>query len=241
MAGVSASCEKTTSGRACGVLAVGRCRRCGDAFCVSHQSMLWVPGGGYSGVPAECADCARSEERRQREQAAADQRATVQAREAWGVQVRRDLATRPRLERYARCLMTCETFQTAEFISLVYPELANRATPWSPREVAHWFLTHQGRPLPLTYSLRREDGYFTGRRRVRRLAAWRAPTTTTWESNESTYQVWLYITPDGRLLSHCMQLSGELREADPQENFSQKGLADLGAMLDLPAVPSPPR
>lgn len=45
----------------CGVLAIGRCRECGSAFCMSHQGRNPATGDGY---PARCERCA---ERRQRD------------------------------------------------------------------------------------------------------------------------------------------------------------------------------
>ncbi len=58
---MAAVCEKAGG---CGVQAIGRCRRCGQAFCGSHQAIK--QGHGI----AECAACARAARQRVQSRAA---------------------------------------------------------------------------------------------------------------------------------------------------------------------------
>jgi hypothetical protein len=58
----------------CAVLAIGRCRECGRAFCMSHQAHNEVTGEGYAALCLQCL------ERRQRVRGADDRR--IDARDA---------------------------------------------------------------------------------------------------------------------------------------------------------------
>ncbi|WP_432988065.1 hypothetical protein [Dactylosporangium sp. CA-233914] len=60
----------------CAVLAIGRCRECGRAFCMSHQAHNEVTGEGY---PALCIQCLQ---RRRRVAGRGDRDARADAREA---------------------------------------------------------------------------------------------------------------------------------------------------------------
>jgi hypothetical protein len=73
---MAADCQAAVAGAVCGVLAVGRCRACGLAFCRSHQAELWtnvVPNTNET-ISDLCRACHRAEE--------AEHAAGVVAREA---------------------------------------------------------------------------------------------------------------------------------------------------------------
>jgi len=57
----------------CAVLAIGRCRECGRAFCMSHQAHNEVTGGGYAALCIQCL------ERRRRVRGRGDDRADAAA------------------------------------------------------------------------------------------------------------------------------------------------------------------
>lgn len=57
----------------CAVLAIGRCRECGRAFCMSHQAHNEVTGEGYAALCLQCL------ERRSRVRGRGDERADARA------------------------------------------------------------------------------------------------------------------------------------------------------------------
>jgi hypothetical protein len=63
MTSMAAECEiELRVGRQCGVQATGRCSRCGNAFCESHQALTWN-GGVYVD---KCSACAKEDQARER-------------------------------------------------------------------------------------------------------------------------------------------------------------------------------
>lgn len=229
--------KKSVNATHCGVLAVGRCAICGDAFCASHQyRRVYRVSGDVETVlfPDQCSAC--GDQQRKNEIAwNASQVATIeQSYERWSREARQALQERAKMEAYAALLLTCwDHHRGQELKAQVFPELAEGQTPWRLQEVVSWFLSHPKCPPPPRIVVERRMKILG--RRSASLPGWMVTSTLKRTFQDQTSLVPIFLHADGRVTSW----DGFTKVVDA--NVSQYGLVELARLLGLGGLPPPPR